>query len=74
MAREHYVRPPLVAREAPAAWRAVWPFRVVVLVLLALLTLGLVYAFSALNDTASQDPGLNASPPLGAGLSTSAPV
>ncbi|MCW2606288.1 MAG: hypothetical protein JWO60_981 [Frankiales bacterium] len=63
MAREHYVRPPLVPREAPAAWRAVWPFRVVVLLLLALLTVGFAYAYSALNDTAAQDPGLDASAP-----------
>ncbi len=60
MARERYVRPPLVPTEAPAAWRAVWPFRVVVLLVLALLTVGLAYAYSVLNDAASQDPGLQA--------------
>ena len=62
MAREHYVRPPLVPTEAPAAWRAVWPFRIAVLLLLALLTAGLAYAYSILNDAAEQDPGLEARP------------
>ncbi|MCW2776802.1 MAG: hypothetical protein JWN17_527 [Frankiales bacterium] len=64
MPREQYVRPPLVPREAPAAWRSVWPFRVVVLLLLVVLTVLLAYAYSALNDSGEQDPGVGASAPL----------
>ncbi len=58
MVRERYVRPPLVPHEAPAAWRSVWPYRVVVLLLLVGLTVLLVLAYSRLNDGASEDPGL----------------
>lgn len=62
MGRETYVRPPLVPREAPAAWRAVWPFRLVVLLLLGAAVAGLLWAYATFNDAAQQDPGLSALP------------
>ena len=68
MPRERYVRPPLVPREAPAAWRSVWPFRVVALLVLAALTGLLVWAYSALNDASEQDPDLQASAAAALGL------
>jgi hypothetical protein len=61
---ERYVRPPLVAREAPPAWVAVWRFRVTALALLALiLVLGYI-AFEHLSGAASQDPGLSSLGPF----------
>ncbi|MDX6372876.1 MAG: hypothetical protein QOD98_1864, partial [Nocardioidaceae bacterium] len=52
---EHYVRPPLVAREATPAWRAVWRFRVTALALLALLLLLGYTAFQHLSGATAQD-------------------
>lgn len=57
---EHYVRPPLVPREAPAAWRAVWPFRLVALVAVVLLGLLVFLLYQQLSGTTAQDPGLGA--------------
>jgi len=56
--RERYVRPPLVPAEAPAAWRGVWPFRVAVVLGLALAVVLLVLAYGRLNDSAGEDPGV----------------
>jgi len=61
--REQYVRPPLVPREAPAAWRAVWAFRLTALVLLALAALVLVLVYRSLSGATSEDPGVGALPP-----------
>ena len=60
MASERYVRPPLLAREAPAAWVAVWRFRLLALVALAVLVLLAVVAVRQLTGATAQDPGLNA--------------
>ena len=60
MAPERYVRPPLLAREAPAAWVAVWRFRLLALVVLALLVLLAVVVFRQLTGATAQDPGLEA--------------
>lgn len=57
---ERYVRPPLLAREPAPAWRAVWRFRLLGIVVMALLLLGAFLAFQALSETTTQDPGLNA--------------
>ena len=59
MAAERYVRPPLLAREAPAAWVALWRFRLLALVALALLVLLTVVLLRQLTG-AAQDPGLDA--------------
>lgn len=61
---EHYVRPPLVAREAPAAWLAVWRFRAAALLLLALSVLALVLLLRHFVTGAdAQDPGVGARGP-----------
>ena len=57
--REDYVRPPLVGREAPAAWIAVWRFRVTALALLLLLVVLGYEAFQHLSGATAQDPGLS---------------
>jgi hypothetical protein len=57
--REHYVRPPLVAREAPAPWIALWRFRLTALALLILVLVLGYDAFEHLSGAASQDPGLS---------------
>jgi cytochrome bd-type quinol oxidase subunit 1 len=59
---EHYVRPPLVAREAPPVWQAVWRFRVTALALLAVLLLLGYSAFQHLSGATDQDPGLSSAP------------
>ncbi len=57
---EQYVRPPLFAREPAPAWIAVWRFRIVALVVLALLALGVVLLFRQLTGANAQDPGIGA--------------
>jgi hypothetical protein len=61
---EQYVRPPLVAREAPAPWLAIWRFRVTALALLVLVVILGYVAFEHLSGAASQDPGLSSLRPL----------
>jgi len=56
---ESYVRPPVVAREAPPAWRALWRFRLTALALLVLLLIVGFVAFQHLSGATSQDPGLS---------------
>jgi hypothetical protein len=56
--REHWTRPPVVAREAPPAWRARWRFRLVALLLLALLAAAAVQAVRVLGGATAQDPGI----------------
>jgi hypothetical protein len=56
---EQYVRPPLVAREAPARWVAIWRFRATALALLALLVILGYIAFQHLSGATAQDPGLS---------------
>ena len=55
---ERYVRPPVLAREPAPAWIAVWRFRLVMLVLLALLVLAAVLLFRELTGANAQDPGV----------------
>jgi hypothetical protein len=66
---ERWVRPPVVAREAPPAWRARWRFRLVALLLLALVVGGGVQLFRVLSGATAQDPGIGAEPaePIGLG-------
>jgi cytochrome bd-type quinol oxidase subunit 1 len=59
-APEHYVRPPLVPREPPPAWIAVWRFRLLALALLALLVLLALLLYRQLSGANDQDPGLEA--------------
>ena len=66
MAAERWVRPPVVAREAPPAWIALWRFRLVALLVLALLVLAAVLVFRQVTGANAQDPGIDALPsPLG---------
>jgi hypothetical protein len=57
---ERWVRPPVVAREAPPAWIALWRFRVLALVLLSLLVLAAVLVFRQITGANAQDPGIDA--------------
>ena len=59
-AAEHYVRPPLVPREPPPAWRAVWRFRLLALAVLAVLVLLAVLLYRQVSGANDQDPGLDA--------------
>ncbi len=52
--------PPVVAREAPPAWIAVWRFRVLALVLLAALVVLAVVVFRQVTGANAQDPGIDA--------------
>jgi hypothetical protein len=52
-----------VASEEPPAWRARWRFRLVALLLLALLVAGGIQAFRVLSGATAQDPGIGAMPP-----------
>jgi hypothetical protein len=72
MGKEQYVRPPLVAREAPSARAAAWRVRVVGVVV-AILTL-LLLIWLGIKVTVSQngeDPGLGLGHP-GSGTLSSA--
>jgi hypothetical protein len=62
---EQYVRPPLVAREAPSPGVALWRFRAVALVLLALLAAGVVALFLHFSNITAEDPGLGGAGGLG---------
>ena len=63
-ARETWVRPPVVAAEAPSKRAAAWRYRVVSLVLLALVALAVVWLFLKFsNVTGGEDPGIGVSPP-----------
>ncbi len=56
---EQYVRPPLVAREAPPAWIAVWRFRLAALLVLAVLVLLGYRLFQEFSGATDQDPGVS---------------
>ena len=49
----------MLAVEAPSAAAAVWRFRLVGLLLLALLALGVVLAFLHFSGVTAEDPGLS---------------
>jgi hypothetical protein len=61
---ERWVHPPVVAREAPPAWRARWRFRLFALLLLALLVAAGVQLFRVLSGATAQDPGIGAASAL----------
>lgn len=60
MTAERWVRPPVVAREAPPAWIALWRFRLVAALVLGLLVLAAVLAFRHVTGANAQDPGIDA--------------
>ena len=57
---ERWVRPPLLAREAPSPALARWRFRLGALLLTALLVALVVLAQRALTGADAQDPGVEA--------------
>jgi hypothetical protein len=59
---EQYVRPPLVSREAPPRWIAIWRFRVTALALLVLVVIAGYVVFEHLSGATAQDPGLSSAP------------
>ena len=60
MAAERYVRPPVVAREPAPAWIAVWRFRLLALLVLAVLVAVGVLLFRQFTGANAQDPGVGA--------------
>ena len=58
--RETYVRPPLVAREATPEWVARWRFRIVALLLTAVLVWLGFLLFQKVSGASDQDPGVEA--------------
>ena len=54
------MRPPVVAREPAPAWRAIWRFRLIALLLLALLVVAGIQLFRVLSGATAQDPGVEA--------------
>lgn len=75
MAREEYVRPPLVAAEAPSRTAARWRFRV--LGALLLLAVGLVMGWLVIRlsgVTGGENPGIGGSAQPGSGILSSALV
>ena len=59
---ERYVRPPLVAREAPPRWIAVWRFRLAALLLTIVLVLLGYRLYQEYSGATDQDPGLSSLP------------
>lgn len=58
---ERYIRPPLVATEAPSAWASVWRFRVVLLLLFALLAAGVLLVLVVVfHPNGERNPGVGA--------------
>jgi hypothetical protein len=66
---EHWVRPPVVARELPSSSTAKWRFRVLAVLLLAVVVFVVVKVFLQLSDvTGGEDPGIGGLPPVRAPL------
>lgn len=59
---ESYLRPPLTAREPRPRWIAVWRFRLVALLLLAVLAVAVAAVVLQFVNT-EQNPGLGAARP-----------
>ena len=57
---ERWVRPPVVAREPAPAWVAVWRFRLLALLVLAVLVLIGIVVFRQFTGANAQDPGVGA--------------
>ncbi len=55
---EDYVRPPLVPREPRSPAVAAWRFRAGAVLLLALLTLAVIWLFLHFSGVTAEDPGL----------------
>jgi hypothetical protein len=65
---DRYVRPPLLAKEPPSRWAAVWRFRLLALLLLAALALAVLFIARNLINT-EQNPTFGTLPaPSAVGL------
>lgn len=61
---EQWVHPPVVARELPSAKVALWRFRIIAFVLLAVAAaLAVLVLLRVFNVTGGEDPGIGASRP-----------
>lgn len=60
MPAERWVHPPVVAREPAPAWIAVWRFRLLALLVLALLVVVAFVLFRQFTGATGQDPGVGA--------------
>ena len=74
MARSHrhpdrYVRPPLLAKEPPSRWAAVWRFRLIALLMVAAFALIVLYIARNLINT-EQNPTFGASRDATTGATT----
>ncbi|MCW2543203.1 MAG: hypothetical protein JWM40_755 [Frankiales bacterium] len=58
---ERYVRPPLIAREAPNQAFAVWRFRIVALLVLLILAVLVGYGMIKALGIGNEDPGFGGS-------------
>lgn len=58
------MRPPLIGREPRSRALTVWPFRILALLLLALLTWGFVLLVKTVLNPEGQAPGLGAARPI----------
>lgn len=65
MRGDSYTRPPLVAREAPPRWVAVWRFRLAALLLLVVVALIAISLIKLLAPSTAgyQNPGIGAPAP-----------
>ena len=63
---ERWVSPPLVPREPRPRWVAVWRFRLLALLALALVVLATVLLYRQLTGANAQDPGIGALPAVAA--------
>jgi len=65
--RETWVRPPVVAAEAPNPRLAVWRYRLISLVLLLVVAIAVIWLFLTFsNVTGGEDPGIGLSRPAAA--------
>lgn len=59
---EDYVRPPIVALEAPSARASVWRYRITLAILLLIMAVGIFLIVQAVVGTGEGNPGVGALP------------
>jgi len=55
---DYYIRPPIVAREAPSRQAAIWRFRLYVVVAVAVFVVAMFLIFKAITGNANDNPGI----------------
>jgi len=63
---ETYIRPPIVASEAPSQRAAVWRFRAYLLIAAVLFVVGVFLIFKAITGNANDNPGVGTNQMLAA--------